>query len=147
VRFASARRELAASAGMAVELVRSATLYPGVPYAYASLVPSGGLIYTAGACPLDSSGAVVAPGDVREQARQAVANLAAALDAAGSTLANVLKTTVYVVPCAAAAPRAASAAGPSGPTFGEHDPPSTLTGVTVLGYPSQLVEIEAVAAA
>jgi enamine deaminase RidA (YjgF/YER057c/UK114 family) len=31
--------------------------------------------------------------------------------------------------------------------FGEHDAPSTLLGVAVLGYPSQLVEIEAVAVA
>ncbi|HEX5288539.1 MAG TPA: RidA family protein, partial [Streptosporangiaceae bacterium] len=31
--------------------------------------------------------------------------------------------------------------------FGEHDAPSTLLGVTVLGYPGQLVEIEAVAVA
>jgi enamine deaminase RidA (YjgF/YER057c/UK114 family) len=30
--------------------------------------------------------------------------------------------------------------------FGEHDVPSTLSGVTVLGYKNQLVEIEAVAA-
>ena len=30
--------------------------------------------------------------------------------------------------------------------FGDHDAPSTLTGVTVLGYDDQLVEIEAVAA-
>jgi enamine deaminase RidA (YjgF/YER057c/UK114 family) len=29
--------------------------------------------------------------------------------------------------------------------FGEHAPPSTLVGVTVLGYPDQLVEVEAVA--
>jgi len=31
--------------------------------------------------------------------------------------------------------------------FGEHDAPSTLLGVTVLGWPDQLVEIEAVAIA
>ena len=31
-------------------------------------------------------------------------------------------------------------------TFGEHDVPSTLMGVTVLGYTDQLVEIEAIAA-
>ncbi len=30
--------------------------------------------------------------------------------------------------------------------FGEHDAPSTLLGVSVLGYPDQLVEVEAVAA-
>jgi hypothetical protein len=28
--------------------------------------------------------------------------------------------------------------------FGDHDPPSTLLGVAMLGYPDQLVEIEAV---
>jgi enamine deaminase RidA (YjgF/YER057c/UK114 family) len=31
-------------------------------------------------------------------------------------------------------------------SFGDHDVPSTLMGVTVLGYKDQLVEIEAVAA-
>ena len=29
--------------------------------------------------------------------------------------------------------------------FGDHDPPGTLLGVTVLGWPDQLVEVEAVA--
>jgi hypothetical protein len=29
--------------------------------------------------------------------------------------------------------------------FGDHDPPSTLLGVQVLGYPDQLVEVEAIA--
>lgn len=31
--------------------------------------------------------------------------------------------------------------------FGEHDAPSTLLGVAVLGYPDQLVEVEAIASA
>jgi enamine deaminase RidA (YjgF/YER057c/UK114 family) len=31
--------------------------------------------------------------------------------------------------------------------FGDYDPPSTLLGVAVLGYPDQLVEIEAIAVA
>jgi hypothetical protein len=30
--------------------------------------------------------------------------------------------------------------------FGDHDAPSTLLGVAVLGYPDQLVEVEAIAA-
>lgn len=30
--------------------------------------------------------------------------------------------------------------------FGDHDAPSTLLGVAVLGYPNQLVEVEAIAA-
>ena len=128
---------------MTVSLVRSDRLYRGVPYAYASIAPPGGLIFTAGACPLDGQGKVAGAGDVRAQARLAVANLATALAEAGATLADVLKTTVFV----ASADRAdlVAAWDVVSAAFGDHDAPSTLLGVTVLGYPDQLVEIEAVA--
>jgi len=81
---------------MTVNLVRSGSLYTGVPYAYASVAPRGSLIFTAGACPLDDRGEVVGAGDVRAQASLAVANLATALAESGATLADVLKTTVFV---------------------------------------------------
>ena len=58
--------------------------------------PGGRLVFTAGACPLDDSGAIVGAGDIRLQARQVAANLTEALTAAGAELADVLKTTVYV---------------------------------------------------
>jgi enamine deaminase RidA (YjgF/YER057c/UK114 family) len=120
-------------------------LYKEAPYAYASVAPRGSLIFTAGACPLDDKGQVVGAGDVRAQASLAVANLATALAASGATLADVLKTTVYV----ASADRADLVAAWEviRAAFGAHDAPSTLLGVAVLGYPGQLVEIEAVAAA
>jgi enamine deaminase RidA (YjgF/YER057c/UK114 family) len=104
------------------------------------MAPPGALIFTAGACPLDDQGNVVGVGDVRAQASMAVANLATALAASGATLADVLKTTVFV----ASADRVA-AWQVIEEAFGDHDPPSTLLGVTVLGYSGQLVEIEAVA--
>jgi enamine deaminase RidA (YjgF/YER057c/UK114 family) len=130
---------------MTVRLIRSDRLYTGVPYAYASTAQHGSLIFTAGACPLDDKGDVVGAGDVRAQASQAMANLGLALAAAGAALADVLKTTVFVASAEQADLVAAweviSAA------FGDHDPPSTLLGVTVLGYRGQLVEIEAVATA
>jgi enamine deaminase RidA (YjgF/YER057c/UK114 family) len=129
-----------------VQLIRAAGLYGGVPYAYASAatVPSDELVFTAGACPLDENGKVVGD-DVQAQARQAVGNLTAALCAVGAGLADVLKTTIYV----ASADRAdlVAAWDVIRAAFGDHDAPSTLLGVTVLGYPGQLVEIEAVAAA
>src|SRR5215472_15875864 len=129
---------------MAVNLIRCDNLFKDVPYAYASMAPARSLIFTAGACPLDDKGEVAGPGDVRAQSGLAVANLGTALAAAGATLADVLKTTVFVASAEQADLVAAwdviSAA------FGDHDPPSTLLGVTVLGYTNQLVEIEAVAA-
>ena len=130
---------------MTVKLVRSDSLYKSAPYAYASIAPRGSLIFTAGACPLDDKGDVVGAGDVRAQASLAVANLGVALAEAGATLADVLKTTVFV----ASAERADLVAAWEvvEAAFGDHDAPSTLLGVTVLGYHDQLVEIEAVAVA
>jgi enamine deaminase RidA (YjgF/YER057c/UK114 family) len=130
-------------ARVTVQLLHADRLYGDVPYAYASVAPPGALVFTAGACPLDENGVVVGEGDVRLQARQAVANLTEALAAAGSGLTDVLKTTVYV------------ASGDRGDlvavwdvvraAFADHDAPSTLLGVAALGYAGQLVEIEAVA--
>jgi enamine deaminase RidA (YjgF/YER057c/UK114 family) len=130
---------------MAIKLVRSRSLYSGVPYAYAAVAPPGALVFTAGACPLDDRGDVVGPGDVRAQASLAVANLVTALAEAGTTLADVLKTTVYVASANRSDLVAAWDVVSAG--FGPHDAPSTLLGVAVLGYPGQLVEIEAVAVA
>jgi enamine deaminase RidA (YjgF/YER057c/UK114 family) len=129
---------------MTVQLFHPAGLYPGAPYAYAATAPASSLVFTAGACPLDQHGRVVAPGDIPAQARQALANLRVALEECGAGLRDVLKTTVYVASgnrtdLVAAWNEVASA-------FGDHDAPSTLLGVAMLGYPDQLVEIEAIAA-
>jgi hypothetical protein len=74
-----------------------------------------------------------------------MARLGTALAASSATLADVLKTTLFVTSAQRAdlviAWEVIRAA------FGDHDAPSTLLGDTVLGYPDQLVEIEAVAAA
>jgi enamine deaminase RidA (YjgF/YER057c/UK114 family) len=128
---------------MAAELVRSSQLYSGVPYAYAATAPGTGLIVTAGACPLDDRGRIVAQGDVAAQTRQAVDNLRIALAESGAEMRDVLKTTVFVASSRRDDLVVAWNAVASG--FGDHDPPSTLIGVTVLGYPDQLVEIEAIA--
>ena len=125
-----------------VELVRAPALAQSVPYAYAARAP-GDLVFTAGACPLDGAGDVLHPGDPAAQAAQVMRNLGDALAAAGCSLTDVAKTTVYVASSdradLVAAWEVISAA------FGDHDPPSTLLGVAVLGYPDQLVEVEAVA--
>jgi enamine deaminase RidA (YjgF/YER057c/UK114 family) len=128
---------------MTVQLVRAARLYGGVPYAYASIAGPGALVFTAGACPLDRNEAVVGAGDVRRQAGQVMANLREALAAAGAGLTDVLKTTVYVASADHGDLLAAWEVIRA--EFGDHDAPSTLLGVTVLGYRDQLVEVEAVA--
>jgi enamine deaminase RidA (YjgF/YER057c/UK114 family) len=129
---------------MAVNLIRSTRLFPDAPYAYAATVSQPDLVFTAGACPLDRHGRVVAPGDVAAQMRQALANLAVALEEAGAAIGDVVKTTVYVA--SSDGGDLVSAWDEVAGFFGRHDAPSTLLGVTILGYPGQLVEIEAIAA-
>ena len=128
-----------------VTLVRSTDLTDKAPYAYAAVSPPGArLVFTAGACPLDAAGETVAPGDVAAQAEQVMQNLRIALRAAGADLDHVLKTTVYVATQERA--ELVTAWEVVKRHFGSHDAPSTLLGVAVLGYPDQLVEVEAVAA-
>ncbi len=130
---------------MPAQLIRAGDLYPGAPYAYAAVAPPGSLIFTAGACPIDGNGDVVAVADYAGQARHAMANLETALAAAGAALTDVLKTTVYVASADKADLYAVWQVVHE--AFGAHDAPSTLLGVTVLGYSGQLMEIEAVALA
>ncbi|QRG68895.1 RidA family protein [Brevibacillus choshinensis] len=122
-----------------------ATNMASVDYAYASLVPAGmDMIFLAGACPLNQDRQVPYPGDYALQAELCVENLKEALKASGATLKDVAYTRVLVA--SQNRDDLVSAWRVIRTQFGEHDVPSTLTGVTVLGYPDQLVEIEAVAA-
>ena len=127
-----------------VSLVRAPQLTDDVPYASAAVTAPGSLVFTAGACPLDDGGDVVAPGDFAAQARRVMTNLVTALEASGAALTDVAKSTVYV-----ASDRREDLVAVWSvvrEAFGDHDAPSTLLGVAMLGYPDQLVEVEAVAA-
>lgn len=72
----------------------SVRLYADVPYDF--FKTAGDFVFTAGACPLDDSGKMVAPGSFETQAVRAVENLIAVLTAAGSNVDALLKTTIYV---------------------------------------------------
>jgi enamine deaminase RidA (YjgF/YER057c/UK114 family) len=127
-----------------MQRINPATLYPDVPYDYATVASPGSLLLTAGACPLDAEGVVTAPGDVEAQTRQTLDNLVATLSEGGSSLSRVLKTTVYVATSDRSELVRAWAVVEE--RFAPARPPSTLLGVAGLGYPDQLVEIEAIAA-
>ncbi|HEY3712900.1 MAG TPA: RidA family protein [Jatrophihabitantaceae bacterium] len=126
-----------------IEFIRPAELDSRAPYAYAAIAGPGRTVFTAGACPLDAEGNTVAVGDVRGQARQVMTNLVITLRASGAELTDVVKTTVYVASADQADLISAWEVIRAG--FGDHDAPSTLLGVSVLGYNNQLVEVEAIA--
>jgi enamine deaminase RidA (YjgF/YER057c/UK114 family) len=128
-----------------VELIRATTLSSVAQYAYAATAPTDArMIFLAGACPLNDDGSTAAIGDYLGQAAVCIETMSRALLAAGATIDDVISTRVLV----ASSNRAdlVAAWNVVRDSFGEHDVPSTLIGVTVLGYADQLVEIEAIAA-
>lgn len=127
-----------------IRLVRNHRLAQRVDYAYAAIAEAPArLLWVAGACPLDLNGETVAIGDYVGQTHQVMRNLETALDGAGASLADVAKTTVYVA--SSRQSDLVTAWEVYREYLGEHDVPSTLLGVTVLGYRDQLVEVEAIA--
>lgn len=116
-----------------------------VDYPYAGRVSSDmDLIFLAGACPLNKDGEVSDTDDYEKQARTCVENLKEALKGCGASLKDLVYTRILV----ASQNRLdlVSVWRTVREELGEVNVPSTLSGVTVLGYENQLVEIEAVAA-
>ncbi len=63
---------------------------------YSQAIRAGGLVFVAGQLPLDPTGALVGADDVRVQTRAALANVAAILRTAGSSMDRIVKTTVFL---------------------------------------------------
>jgi 2-iminobutanoate/2-iminopropanoate deaminase len=113
---------------------------PKVYGPYSQAIAVGNLIYTAGQIALDPASMEVVAGGIKEQTTQVLANLRAVLQAAGSDLDRVVKTTVFLVDLADfdALNQAYAQA------FGDHKPARST--VAVAGLPRGVrVEIEAVA--
>ncbi len=63
---------------------------------YSQAVVHGGLVYASGQIPLDPKTGEMVAGEIEDEARQVFANLAAVLDAAGSSLAHVIRASIYL---------------------------------------------------
>jgi 2-iminobutanoate/2-iminopropanoate deaminase len=99
------------------------------------------LVFTSGMLGLDPQTGELAPGGVEAETRQSLQNVAAILDAAGSSMSLVLKTTVFLRDMADFARMNAVYA-----EFFRDEPPARST-VQVAALPKGgAVEIEAVAA-
>jgi 2-iminobutanoate/2-iminopropanoate deaminase len=69
---------------------------PGAIGPYSQAVVANGMVYCSGQIPIDPSTGEFVPGGVEEQTVQVLKNLAAVLLAAGSSIENVVKTTVFL---------------------------------------------------
>ncbi len=63
---------------------------------YSQAIAHAGFVFASGQIPLDPRSGKPVAGEIEAQTEQVIANLAAVLEAAGSGLAHVVKTTVYV---------------------------------------------------
>lgn len=116
---------------------------PTGPWSPAVKAQPGEMLFIAGCVSLDENGDVVGAGDVAAQTHQVMKNFQAVVDAAGMTMADVVKITNYLVDVrdypAMAEVRQRYLSSPY--------PASTMVEVTGLLYPGLLVEIEGIAIA
>jgi len=113
---------------------------PGAIGPYSQAVAVDGWVFCSGQIPIDPSSGNLVEGDVAAQTDQVLKNLSAVLVAAGGTLSNVVKTTVFLADMADFAGMNEVYAR----HFGDHRPARAAVAVRTL--PKNVsVEIEAVA--
>ena len=106
---------------------------------YAQAIKTGDMVYTSGQIALTPQGEMVT-GDIEAQTRQVLQNLSAVLEAAGSSLSQVIKTTVYLADMGDFLKMNRIYAE----FFGEHTPARSTVAVKTLPKEA-LVEIECIA--
>jgi enamine deaminase RidA (YjgF/YER057c/UK114 family) len=130
------------------EFISPKTLIPPGPAAYSHVarVNSGAIVYISGQVPSDASGKLIGEGNFEAQVEQIFGNLKIAVEAAGGTMADIVKLNYYLVADVDQAEvpklrpirdRYINVAKP---------PASTFVVVSRLMRPGWLIEIEAVAA-
>jgi len=107
---------------------------------YSQAIKAGGLVFVSGQLPINPKTGEFVAGGISEQTRQVLKNVAAILEAAGSSLDQVLKTTVFLADM-----KEFSGMNEVYGTFFTGPPPARAT-VAAAGLPRDArVEIEAVA--
>jgi 2-iminobutanoate/2-iminopropanoate deaminase len=108
------------------------------PYSQATI--ANGLVFTAGQIAFNPASMEIVGGGIKEQTERVLANLAAVLEAAGSSLSRVVKTTVFLVDMADFPAMNEVYAQ----AFGEHKPARSTVAVAALPRGVR-VEIDVVA--
>ena len=117
------------------------TVYNPVRYVQGIKTTGGTVVWISGQVSQDQDGKVVHKGDFDGQARQALANLKAMVEAAGGTIQDIVKVNTYLTDI-----RHRADLVPIREEFiGKKSPASTLVAVAALAVPEWLIEVEAVA--
>jgi len=112
---------------------------------YSQAIKANGFVFVSGQIPIDPATAQVIEGGVAEQTERVMKNLAAILESAGTSLANVVRATVFL--------RSMSDFAAMNEVYGRHmtangaNPPARST-VAVVGLPRDvLIEVDVIATA
>jgi len=116
---------------------------PYAPFRIAQGYRVGDLIFLSGQAALSETGAVVGPGDFDTQAEQTFANIKVLLEAAHSSLSQVVKVTIYLTDMAYF-PRIVDLRGRY---FQPPWPADTIVEVRALALPDLMIEIDVIALA
>ena len=108
---------------------------------YSQAIAFDGMVYASGQIALDPASGQLVEGDVQAQTHRALQNLTAVLEAAGSSLANVVKTTVFLTSMS----NFTAMNEVYATYFGDEPPARSTVAVAELPKGAQ-VEIEAIAA-
>lgn len=131
---------------MAKEYLNPPELFDSVQYGFSQGVTSQGgkTVYLSGQVAWNEQQQMANPDDLGQQTRQALQNIAVAMQAAGGSLSDVVSLRIYIVDRKMAD---RSAIGPALKEFfpGHTPPASTWIGVPSLANPDFLIEIEAIA--
>ena len=122
-------------------LKTSKVAVPGGIMSQGVKVPAGNMVFVSGQVGRNAQGEV-AKGDIRAQTRQALENIKAVLEAAGATMDDIVKVTVFVTDVAE---QYAPIHEVRAEFFKKDYPASTLVEIKALAGPDLLIEIEAIA--
>ena len=131
---------------MSKEIFSPAKLPPPTGYSHVAKVNKGTLVYIAGQVSSDASGKLVGEGNFEAQVEQVFQNLKLALEAAGATMADIVKMNTYLVAEVSQDDLPKMRAIRDRHLNKEKPPASTLVVVSRLARPGWLIEIEVVAA-
>jgi len=117
----------------------------GSPYepvvGFSRAVRVGDTVHVSGTVAWGDDGKLVGAGDMYAQAKQAIRNIEKALIESGASMADVVRTRIYVTDIS----RLEEAARAHGEAFGGIRPASSMVEVSALAEPEMLFEVEAIA--